>query len=236
MRTRLYASTPDQGRACLKLVQQAAQDVSAAYVVPEGAIKRARAESGNDDALFATRLAELQARHADEQNRALELLEVARKQALKQKCFDITAATQGLSADVAGAVDVFFAEGKTTAAARELQAGAVWFTLAYSDESFTGAFLGRYYQRRLTPDWQRALDAGVRLVYKRRSFAVSAEGLLRGRLSGPDQNSHHKVGLTAEYEIRDQLWLTVTFGKAFAGTLISLANLSWGFGRPDVAD
>ena len=80
------------------------------------------------------------------------------------------------------------------------------------------------------------LDAGARLVYKRRSFAVSGEGLFRGRLSGPDQDNHYKVDLTAEYEIRDQVWLTITFGKEFAGTLISLANLSWGFGNPSITD
>jgi hypothetical protein len=82
---------------------------------------------------------------------------------------------------------------------------------------------------------ERVTDAGARAIYKAKQYVISAEGLVRYRLTNVPDRATYKVDLGVEFELTPDTWVSVSFGKDFAfaqgdaGSLFSLANLKWGF-------
>jgi hypothetical protein len=232
-RTRVFSqfAVSDECLAQRKNLASAAIAVGEQFVVPQGLI------AGKSPEEAEKIVADEQARFTAAKKEAIEALERARK-TLDLKCVDVMASARGFSIDAAGAFDVFFADARFTKSASDLHAAAGWLTLAYGAEHWSLLGLGRYQQRKVITDWQRVFDFGARFAYKRNRLALSGEGLGRIHLSGP-ASRHYKVDVAGEVELRDGVWLTITFGKEFegaqAGALFSLANLNWGFGSSPTA-
>lgn len=157
------------------------------------------------------------------------------------KCFASAAYTRGFSVDLAGAIGVHVRDSEVSLSNSRLDVGAAWISGSWDTANFSSILLGRFMGRTTMADTQYIADAGVRLIYKRQDYAVSAEGLMRRRLSGPGDDWTNKVDIAAEYQIKSGTWFTVTFGKDFvftpgnAGGLFSLANLAWSIGPPTIS-
>lgn len=156
------------------------------------------------------------------------------------KCFASAAYARGFSVDLAGAIGVHVLDSKASLSNSSLDVGALWLSGSWDTTHFSAIALGRFMGRTTMADTQYIADAGLRLIYKRQDYAVSGEGLMRGRLSGPGDDWTNKVDVAAEYQIKDGTWITITFGKDFvftpgtAGGLFSLANLAWSVGPPTI--
>ena len=244
MRLRLFGWGPDKSKACLDQVealQSAAASVSVNYILSQKELAELLAkypQLGSGDYLNAFH--ELQEKRAQEEKaKAQRILEDTRSR-LDKKCLDVTASTQGWSGSLAGAADFYFADSQVTRQTASTNAGAAWLNIAYATDWTTGILLARYAARKVSGDWQNLLDGGMRLSLKGKTFALSGEGIARWRVSGPGNEVMYKIDVTVEYEVRDQVWASLAFGKNYdsgqSGALFTLANLSWGFGKPTSSD
>ena len=236
-RARLYSSGPDRGAHCvekLEALTSAATELSVTARLSDSELTdlASRFTVGSTDYKNAFQAAMAKKIAGD----PVTKLQDAQKN-LDKKCFDVTASAQGFSLDLAGAIDWTFPDSVASASNSNLISRAGWLSGAYASDRLTGILLARYVGLRSGTDWQQVFDAGLRLVFKRPTFGLSAEGIARLHLSGPGDDTY-KVDLAAEYEFGNGTWVTVTFGRSFtaaqAGSLFSLANLSWSFGKPSI--
>lgn len=156
------------------------------------------------------------------------------------KCVAAAASAKGLSVDLAGAIDVRFADSKVTMDSASLAAKALWFNASYDFDDLAIAGMLRYASHDTATGRQRVLDTGLQGLYKAKTFALSAEGLYRYRVNAPDNRSTYKVDVSVEYEISGDTWISIALGKNFtfspndAGALFSLANVKLGMGKPKI--
>jgi hypothetical protein len=166
--------------------------------------------------------------------------QAAKRFAAAPSCVAAAASAKGLSVDLAGALDVHFADSKVTRDNASLAAKALWLNASYDGDDLAVAGMVRYASHDTTTGRQRALDGGVRGFYKAKTFALSAEGLLRYRVNAQTDRSTYKVDVSVDYEVTGDTWISVALGKNFtfspseAGSLFSLANLKWGMGKPKI--
>jgi hypothetical protein len=156
------------------------------------------------------------------------------------KCVALVASTAGFSIDLAGAIDVRAADSKLTSDATSLAGYALWTDLAYDLPRLSLAGMARLTTRNDEMDSHSMLDTGIRGIYKSKSYAISAEALLRHRFESIADATTYKLDVAVEYQISADTWLSLTFGKDFAvtagdaGTLFSLANIQWSIGKPSI--
>ena len=240
LRMRLVGFSPYQSKTCTDQVQalkSAAQEMAGTYVVPQAEEARLREKYGFGTPEYQAGFEALREKGKAEQEKAYASLTQIQSK-LDKRCFDVAASTQGWSSDFAAAGDFYFAESKATKSASQLSSGAAWLTLAYASDMTSGVVLGRYAARKVAGDWQNVADGGLRLILKGKTYALSGEGIARWRVTGSDKGWTYKVDIAVEYAIRDQIWATVVFGKNYdsdqPGSIFSLANLSYGFGKPTI--
>jgi hypothetical protein len=175
-------------------------------------------------------------------NAALEKLVKAKVDAefRTDKCVALVASTTGFSVDLAGALDIRAADSKLTGAATSIAGYSLWTDLSYDMARLSLGGVARVTSRRDEMDNPSRLDTGVRGIYKSKSYALSAEALLRHRFGNTDEATTYKVDVALEYQINSDTWLSVAFGKDFAftagqaGSLFSLANIQWSIGKPAI--
>lgn len=173
---------------------------------------------------------------ADEMKKRIK--DIESKVAEDVKCFTSAAVAKGWAVDFAAALGVHSADSQVTQAKTSVDVGAAWFAGSYTATDMSAVVLARFMGRRTDTDPQYVLDSGLSLIWKSQDYAVSIEGLVRRRLSGPGEPWTGKADLSAEYEITSGTWVTLTFGKDFevspgeVGALFTLANLKWGIGKP----
>jgi hypothetical protein len=166
--------------------------------------------------------------------------QAAKGLAASPTCVAAAASAKGLSVDLAGALDVHFADSKVTKDSASLAAKALWFNVSYDLDDLALAGMLRYASHDTMTGRQRVVDGGIQGLYKAKTFALSAEGLYRYRVDAPDDRSTYKVDVSVEYEISGGTWISVALGKNFtfspgdAGSLFSLANVKLGMGKPKI--
>jgi hypothetical protein len=176
-------------------------------------------------------------------------------QARKQKLIDLLAETRELetvrdacaksltarrwSAEAELAMRWFFPEGVSDEG--RIRGAAGWVTGAYSWKGVDAVGFLRYGGGKPASDWTHNVDLGLQVVIARDRYAVSLEGIARKawRPAGDDgDEGQYRVAIAADYEIGEGKWLTFSFGKDFAeddaGSLFSLANLTYAFGEPRI--
>ena len=165
--------------------------------------------------------------------------ELAQMDELFVKCAGLEAARHGLLWDLAGAGAGRFPDASV--AARQWLAWALWTSVAWEVESGSVVALGRYQRNKTAGAWDGFADAGLRLLVSRKRYALSLEGIGRWHVQNAapgEKAGYYRLALAADYMVYDGSWLSVGFGKDFtasdAGSLFTLANLKWGFGKPAV--
>jgi hypothetical protein len=154
------------------------------------------------------------------------------------KCVALVASTTGLTVDLAGAIDVRAADSKLTSAATSIAGYSLWTDLSYDLPRLSLAGMARVTSRNEDMDSRSMLDTGIRGIYKSKSYAISAEALLRHRFENVEAATTYKLDIAVEYQINADTWLSLTFGKDFAftaaraGSLFSLVNIQWSIGKP----
>lgn len=120
----------------------------------------------------------------------------------------------------------------------DLISQAYWLTYAHTANPLTALVLGRVRLDEAQMGWDGFLDAGARAVIARDAYAASLEVVARRQFAGAGADGADtllRVSLLVEYLVKDDSWLTVTFGKEFAaadaGSLFSLVNLTTTFGE-----
>jgi hypothetical protein len=166
--------------------------------------------------------------------------QTAKTFAATPKCVVAAAAAKGFSMDLAGALDVHFADSKFTKDTASLAARALWLNAAYDGDDYAVAWMGRFASHDTATGRQRVVDAGFRGLYKAKTFALSAEGLYRYRVNASTDRSTYKIDVSVDYEVSGDTWISIALGKDFtfspgdAGKLFSLANLKLGMGKPKI--
>jgi hypothetical protein len=143
------------------------------------------------------------------------------------------------SVEAAVAMRWFFPEGVSDEG--RIRGAAGWVTGAYSWKGVDAVGFLRYGGDKPASDWTHNVDLGLQVVIARDRYAASLEGIARKawRPAGDDgDEGQYRVAIAADYKIGEGKWLTFSFGKDFAeddaGSLFSLANLTYAFGEPRV--
>jgi hypothetical protein len=172
-----------------------------------------------------------------EQKAARDAAEAELKKLHNDTCLALAAATAGLSIDLAAAVDIHADDAKLTKAGTRLAGYAVWTNVAYDTHGFSGIAVARLGGRKDAMSSDTVFDGGLRAMYKQKTYAVSAEALVRHRFTSVPDSTTYKLDLAVEYLMTDDTWLSVTLGRDFAtapgetGSWFSLTNLQWSFGK-----
>jgi len=100
----------------------------------------------------------------------------------------------------------------------------------------------RYIDEDSTTNYQtfathKLLDFGGRFEFEFDKFSVSFESIHRVNRTKKELNSNRNVGIL-QYKIRDDLYLSGTFGKNFGtvNNLVALLGLNWGFGKQSLIE
>jgi hypothetical protein len=100
----------------------------------------------------------------------------------------------------------------------------------------------RYLQEKKTTDFiaffpSHSIDLGGRFEMQFDQFSASVESLHRFEQKGTVHDSNRTVGIL-QYRLRDQLYLTGSFGKNFGSVnnLVALFGMNWGFGSERVRE
>lgn len=155
------------------------------------------------------------------------------------KCISDGTLVRGWTVDAAAAIDVLAKDSKLTTEATSWHRAGAWLNAAYDVAEWSAAAMVRFAAENDTTT-QKVVDAGARGFYKGKTYAVSAEMLVRYRLDADTDTTTYKADVAAEYELTDSTWLAVSFGKDFAftpgnvGSLFTLANLQWNLGTPQI--
>jgi hypothetical protein len=143
------------------------------------------------------------------------------------------------SVEAAFAMRWFFPAGVSDEG--RIRGAAGWVTGAYSWKGVDAVGFLRYGGDKPASDWTHDIDLGLQVVIARDRYAVSLEGIARRawRPAGDDgDEGQYRVAIAADYKIAEGKWLTFSFGKDFAeddaGSLFSLANLTYAFGEPRI--
>jgi hypothetical protein len=157
-------------------------------------------------------------------------------------CVALTTSPTGFQVDLAGAIDLRVADSKLTWSGTTTAGYAVWANASYDWLRFSAVAMARLASHDLDvttgTTTERAFDSGARGIYKAKTYVVSAEALMRYRLTDVPDRTTIKVDAGLEYELTASTWISLTFGKDFAfkpgdaGSFFSLANLKWGFLQP----
>jgi hypothetical protein len=174
----------------------------------------------------------------DERNRKAAEANLAKLQK-DTTCLALAGSTTGFSLALAGALDVHALDARLTQSGTSLAGYGLWASMAYDSTLFSAIALVRILSQQdaSTMTNGKLLDAGLRGIYKQKSYGLSAEGLIRRDLSNGAHATTYKLDLAVEYKMTDDTWLSVSFGKGFtimpgeAGSWFSLANLQWSFGK-----
>jgi hypothetical protein len=201
--------------------------------VPEGEFNRARKQAVDETKLQAV----LQARKEQLVEGAKQ--EIAQLDELFVKCAELEAARKGFLWDLAGAAAGRFPDASVEA--RDWLTWALWTSLAYEGEAASVVAMGRFQRSKALGAWDGYGDAGLRGIVARRKYALSLEVIGRWHLQNAapgEERGYYRVAVAADYQVFGESWLSVGFGKDFAtsqaGSLFTLANLKWGFGKPTV--
>jgi hypothetical protein len=190
-------------------------------------------------------LVDLDALEVELKRRKEQLVADARDQlrtveTLFEQCAEASTARKGWLWEVAGAAAGRFTNARFDA--REWLAWSSWSTLSYAAEGETFLLLGRYHSSKASGSWDGFLDAGLRGIVARKTYAASLEGIGRFHVVDKDAGEkpfHYRLAVVAEYMVTEGSWVSVSFGKDFGpgntGALFTLANLNWGFGKPRVS-
>jgi hypothetical protein len=200
---------------------------------PEGEFIRARNEAVDIVKLQSV----LQARKEQLVEEAKQ--ELAQIDELFVKCAELEAARKGFLWDFAGAAAGRFADASV--AARDWLSWALWTSIAYEGEGASGILLARFQRNKVLAAWDGFADAGLRGLVARKKYALSLEAIARYRVqnAAPGEDRwFYRLAVAADYLVFGESWLSVGFGRDFstseAGSLFTLANLKWGFGKPTV--
>ncbi|HSL70515.1 MAG TPA: hypothetical protein VK864_09750 [Longimicrobiales bacterium] len=152
----------------------------------------------------------------------------------KDDCIDLLSVNHGFTLDIAGGGAWAFRDGAWETG-RTASAG-VWLTPAWhvGDHGNIVGIGSVMWERVAGDDTRMVVDGGVRGIYAWRSFALSAEGVIR-RLSGDvPSDTQLRVDVGLDVELRNGIWLTTTFGRDFnaddARSVLAIANIQWNIG------
>ncbi|HEX3766588.1 MAG TPA: hypothetical protein VHW23_48170 [Kofleriaceae bacterium] len=224
--------------ACTASIKKNTAIISQGMVFTDAEMREAAGAGNLGSETRDKQIAEINAR----KKAALEAAISNRKQLQSSKdiCGPLAASTTGFSLDLAGALDLRALDSKLTQADTSLAGYGLWTTLSYDASDFSAIAVARIrsQQDAGTMTTGKLLDGGLRGIFKRNTYALSAEGLIRRDLSNGAHATTYKVDLGVEYKMTDVTWLSITFGKGFAfasgdaASWFSLANLQWSFGKP----
>jgi hypothetical protein len=230
-RTRVLDGTTAT-QACKAKVQAAAQAVSVARQLPDDVMASLAKQYsfGTPEYIAALKAAKDKAMGTQ----ADELAKVG------SDCAQELSARTGFTLDVAGGgAWRFVNDTVSTDNAHLLEAGG-WIAGGYTWANASLLGLGRAARRTLdTGERQSVGDAGARGIYAASRYGASLEGIYRHRFSGAGVTNTYRLDATVEYRVTGSSWLSITFGKEFAGSeagsIFSLGNFSWGFGDRKVS-
>ena len=212
---------------------------STATLSVDEAAQLARLGRPGDKAYDATFDAMVKARVAAYDDAQKKAIETAAK-VHTDKCVALATSPTGFQVDLAGALDLGVADTKLTMRATTLAGYAVWANASYDWPRLSLATMARLASHDADMTDARAFDWGARGIYKAKTYVVSAEALVRYRLTDIPDRTTMKIDGGIEYELTPDTWISVTFGKDFAfhpgdaASLFSLANLKWGFSKPPI--
>jgi hypothetical protein len=165
--------------------------------------------------------------------------EIARVNKMVEECAKATSARKGWLWDLAGAAAGRFPDARVDG--RDWLSWAAWSTAAKNWDNASLVLLARFERHKTAGTWDGYGDVGVRGIVAQQSYAASVEAIARQHLQNVadgEQVWYYRVAVTADYMVMDGSWLSVSVGKSFgsgdAGSLFTLANLKWGFGKPTV--
>lgn len=136
----------------------------------------------------------------------------------EQRCVEVASAREGLLVDLALA-------GAADFPRQELQsltptAAAAWLNAAWVSRELSAIALGRFQvERPLEGAWERHVDTGLRLLWAREDFALSAEGLLRLPVATEGAQARHRVALIGDFQVHPGIWLSLSAGNGFNGAV-----------------
>jgi hypothetical protein len=137
---------------------------------------------------------------------------------------------QGLTVELAGAGLWDFRNRSYEQ--REFTRWGIWLTPAMNFEGGSLVAVCRYVGDDTNPN-EDLVDIGVSAILVAKKYAFSFEGVARA-FTDAECDDQHRLALTLDYEVGENRWLTVTFGRDFnvegENSLLALANLSFGFG------
>jgi hypothetical protein len=204
------------------------------------------------DSLVAPLIDSLAAEHPDpeEMKRALEELIEEKKLELMQsepfriqveelriagrEAAEVLATRNGWVADLALASSWRFADA--TWDAGTWGQARLWTSVAYAKSAASVVFSARggAEKRDASDEW--SMDLGTRGILARSYYAASAEFMYRRVTSDVPDPNRIRVAVALDYMVAKGSWLAISFGKDFAsdnaGSLFTIANLKWGFGKP----
>ena len=123
----------------------------------------------------------------------------------------------------------------------ELNRWAVWMSLNWrppKTNDFYVTVLTRYINNKKFENYKpnsELLDVGSRLNYDFSKFSVSLEYLQRINFSDNNSNDF-RIAFIGSYKLSENIYLTSTFGKNFAGVnnIIALAGINFGFSKSKI--
>lgn len=176
-----------------------------------------------------------------DRNSDAEKIEIEEKHGLhNDRCVALAASTRGFQVDVAGALAIRAVDSKLTTDATSLSGYTVWASASYDTISASAVGMARLASRDLEMGTERAFDAGLRGIYKAKSFTLSAEALARYRMTDAPEPWTWKLDVGMEYQLTEKSWVALAIGRDFAlpadsgGSLFSLANLKWSFTKAPI--
>lgn len=186
-----------------------------------------------DDKAFRAALLQLKTEREQAVAEALERAAAVRDECAKAA----TARPRVLS--VAAAVAWRYADSKLENS--DFVSQSYWATYAHRFRTWSVLGMSRLQFDEADRGWDGFVDLGARVIVPRRNYAGSIEVIMRKQTFGDDASDSElelRLGLQAEYMIREGTWISVGFGKGFAaldaGELFALANISASFGDPKI--
>jgi hypothetical protein len=122
----------------------------------------------------------------------------------------------------------------------EMNRWAAWMSLNWrpKGDNFYVTGLTRYINNKKFENYKphsELLDIGTRLNYDISKFCLSLEYLHRINLSDNNE-TNYRIALIGGYKLSENIYLTSTFGKNFAGVnnIIAVAGINFGFSESKI--